>query len=105
VIVSTDGLREVAGRGDLRSLASDGLVVADAGLAPSLPATLAAGQRWALPLRERLSPKEAAVGGVIAWLARTGVLEKAAVRAATEALGGDAPGLGRAVETAWALAT
>jgi hypothetical protein len=53
----------------------------------------------------RLSPKEAALGGVVAWLARTGALERAALLRAAAALPGDTPAPGRVIEAAWALAS
>lgn len=100
VLTSEDGLREVRGRGDLERLAPDGVVLAEETLARALP-----GERvLPLPLRRILSPKMAALGGVAALMGRTGVLERAALLRATEAVAaGEAGALRQAVETAWAL--
>lgn len=97
LIASADGLREVRGRRDLDRLAPEGLVIADESVAAELPA----GQALALPLRRTLSPDAAALAAVALLVARTGVLELDALRAAVDAIGGkDAGTLRAAVERA-----
>jgi pyruvate/2-oxoacid:ferredoxin oxidoreductase beta subunit/Pyruvate/2-oxoacid:ferredoxin oxidoreductase gamma subunit len=100
VIASPDGLREVQSRGDLERLASGGIVIADESVAAEPPG----GRTLRLPLRRTLSPQMAALGGVIALVERTGILDKEALLRALEAIvGREAAAFRRAVETAWGL--
>jgi pyruvate/2-oxoacid:ferredoxin oxidoreductase beta subunit/Pyruvate/2-oxoacid:ferredoxin oxidoreductase gamma subunit len=97
LIVSADGLREVKGRGDLDRLVPGGLVIVDESLAGELPP----GRALAAPLRRTLPADAAALGAVALLVARTGVLERDAVLAAVDAIGGkDAGALRAAVEAA-----
>jgi len=95
LIASADGLREVKGRRDLERLAPAGVVIVDASLAGELPP----GRALAAPLRSTLTADTAALGAVALLVARTGVLERDALLAAVDALGGkDAGALRAAVE-------
>lgn len=97
LIASADGLREVRGRGDLDRLAPGGVVIADESVAGELPP----GRALAVPLRRALSVDGAALAAVALLAARTGVLERDALLAAVEAVGGkDAGALRAAVEGA-----
>ncbi len=97
LIVSADGLREVRGRGDLDRLAPRGLVIVD----ESLAAELEPGRALAAPLRRTLPADAAALGAVALLVARTGVLERDALLAAVDAIGGkDAGALRAAVDVA-----
>ena len=97
LIVSADGLREVKGRRDLDRLAPRGLVIVDESLAGELPP----GRALPAPLRRTLPADAAALGAVGLLVARTGVLERDALLAAVDAIGGkDAGALRAAVETA-----
>lgn len=83
LIVSTDGLKEVQGRGDLARLAPGGAVIADA----SLPTEALPEATVAMPLRARLSGDNAALGAVAAFVQRTGLLAPDALLAAVDVLG------------------
>jgi 2-oxoglutarate/2-oxoacid ferredoxin oxidoreductase subunit beta len=100
VIASADGWREVKGRGDLERLAPGGLVIAD----ESLAGELGPGVALALPLRQRLSPGAAALGGVAVLLARRRLVEAASLVAAVGVVAGqDAQDLAAVVVAAAAL--
>ncbi|MFQ5830804.1 MAG: thiamine pyrophosphate-dependent enzyme [Candidatus Methylomirabilia bacterium] len=98
VIASLDGLREVRSRGDLQRLTSPGMVIADESVAAELPGD----RTLSLPLRQALSPKIAAWGGVTALIQQTGILDKETLLEALEIIvGREAAAFRQAVETAW----
>ncbi len=84
LVVSADGLREAKARGDLARLPPEATLVADATIAAELPAE----RTLVLPLRGNLSGDGAAFGAVCALIAKTGILERAALSAAVEIVGG-----------------
>lgn len=101
LVVSSDGLCEAKARGDLGRLAPSATLIADSTIAAELPAA----GLLALPLRNRLSADAAAFGAVCALVAKTGVLERGAVLAAVEVLGGKGQAVLRErADTAFALA-
>ncbi len=81
VVTSREGLAEVRRRGLLSRLASAGRVIADEALA--LEGALA------LPLRAVAGPDHAALAGVFAWLAATGVYPLEALAGAVGTSGAD----------------
>jgi pyruvate/2-oxoacid:ferredoxin oxidoreductase beta subunit len=85
IVTSADGLREVKGRGDLGRLAPGGLVIADESIAAELPPD----RTLALPLRQTLSPRLAALGGLVVFLERADILDRDALHDAVVAIAGD----------------
>ncbi|MBI2219152.1 MAG: 2-oxoacid:acceptor oxidoreductase family protein [Candidatus Rokubacteria bacterium] len=100
IVTSTDGVREIKGRGDLGRLASNGLVIAD----ETIAADLASQRTIAVPLRATLTPRFAALGAVAGWLDGSGILDHEAMTDAIAALAGDeAPAFEHAAATGRSL--
>lgn len=101
LVVSADGLKEAKARGDLARLAPAATLVADQTLAAELPAE----RTLALPLRSKLTPGAAAFGAVSVLVAKSGLLEREALLAAIEVLGGKGrAALAESAAAAFALA-
>jgi 2-oxoglutarate ferredoxin oxidoreductase subunit beta len=81
LVVSDDGVRELASTGTLDRIDAGTVVLADAEV--SLPSLAAEPRR--LPLRETAGPKGAALAAVEAWLEQDGRLPLEALHAAVEA--------------------
>lgn len=95
LVVSADGARELASRGDIARLARDGRILADETVAATLPAERTA----AFAFRKALSPEAAAFGALALYLGRSGILDPGALSAAIEIVGGKGgPALRRTLE-------
>lgn len=70
IVASADGWRELRANGTFARCRSETLLVVDA----ELDAPPAAGRLLRLPLRRAATPKQAALAGLAAWLARTPIL-------------------------------
>jgi len=70
IVVSADGSSELQANGTFARCQPGTLLLVDA----ELPDPPAAGCLWRLPLRKAATPKQAALAGVAAWLARESVL-------------------------------
>jgi pyruvate/2-oxoacid:ferredoxin oxidoreductase beta subunit len=100
IVTSSDGVREIKGRGDLGRLATSGLVIAD----ETVAADLASPRTIAVSLRATLTPRFAALGAVAGWLDGSAVLDHEAVTSAITALAGDeAPAFEHAAATGRSL--
>lgn len=98
LITSAEGLREVRGRGDLDRLAPGATVIVD----ESIAGDVGGPHVTALPLRRELTPDHAALGALAVLVARRAMLDRRALHAAIDALGGrDTDASHRAVDTAW----